>query len=696
MSWSSEIHKAAETGNLDEIKGLLANTPTLIEEKDENGHTPLLVAARGGQIEIAKYLVDKGADIKAVNARGNTALHLAAWAGNAALADYFIAKGIDINAKSPTGMTPLLYAVNMERPEVVKLLLTKGADINIADNNFGGTAIHWACNKNNQEIRELLLAAGADFNVVSPGDRSTPIFWATFIGNNDAVSFLLDHGVDINYALAGGWTPLLNAVRQGRYETVQLLLAKGADINGASSNGETPLNIAISSNNDSMAQFLINAGADINRPSQEGFVPLHFATMNGNLNMMKILLENGADIESATIGGVNSLNYAVQWGHAAAAQMLIDYGARIDTSKLNQDGCAPLRDAILAGYDSVFNLILNYNLDLNGKDDNYGRTVLHWAAINGNNLITGILLKHGAQINQKDSANCTPLYYATKYGHKDLAEFLMANGGKADNLIENYSNPIRSDLKPGEAQIWYLGNCGFAIRTAGHFLIFDYYNYGKNPANPRLANGHIEPAEIADQNVVVFVTHGHADHYDTSIFNWKNNIKNIEYIYGFNPSAPGQTPYSGPEYQYVGPHENKIIDDINVKTIAANDAGVGYLVNVDGLTIYHAGDHAGWAEGQRDGYMGEIDYLLGLTNNIDLAFLNATGCHSHDTTALAEGTLYTLNKLAPKIWIPTHGLNREYVYRSFIAKMDSVGGKVKAASIENRGDNFLYKISKMP
>jgi ankyrin repeat protein len=693
LAWSSEIHKAAEAGNLPELMTLLAASPQAIEERDENGLTPLLMAAKSGQREIVQFLAEKGADLKAVNARGNTALHLAAWSGYVDLVDYFLTKGIDINARSLTGWTPLLHAISMEHADVVKLLLAKGADIKIAENNYGGTAIHWSCNKNNQEIRELLLAAGADLNAVSPTDGSTPIFWATYAGNNGALTFLLDHGVDINSTIQQGWTPLLNAIGQGRLETVRLLLQRGAKMDGQTANSESPLMAAVQSNNDSLVKLLIDAGADINKSDSNGFVPLHFAAMNGNIDLMKILLGKGAKIESATNGGFTSLGFAVMRGHAAAAQMLIDNGAKVDQDYLNRDGCAPLREAIVSGYDSIVSMILSYNIDFNQKDEHYKRTVLHWAAIKGDKSIAEILLKHGTDINQKDSAGCTPLYYAGKYGHKDVADFLIANGGKADKFAENYINPdfIKSDLKPGEAQIWYLGHCGYAIKTATHFLIFDYYNSGKNPANPGLINGHIDPSEIAGENVLVFVTHEHADHYDTSIYNWKNGVKNIKYIYGFNPAGNGQTSYSGPEYQYLAPRQNQSVDNVTINTIAANDGGVGFLVEVDGLKIYHAGDHAGWAAGQRDGYIGEIDYLSGLTSNIDLAFLNATGCHSHDSTALADGTIYTLNKLNPGAWFPTHGLDHEYVYTPFVGEMAKKGSKAEAICLENRGDLYIYR-----
>ena len=203
-----------------------------------------------------------------------------------------------------------------------------------------------------------------------------------------------------------------------------------------------------------------------------------------------------------------------------------------------------------------------------------------------------------------------------------------------------------------------------------------------------------ESLQIAGENVCVFVTHEHQDHYDTSIFVFKNGVENITYIYGLHPEdqqVHRNDGYTGPAYTEMQPHTTQAFGDIQVTTIAANDAGLGYLVEVDGLTIYHAGDHAGWREGQRDGFTHEINYLAERDDNIDFAFLNVTGCHVQDTVALEESVVYTLEKLHPKVWFPTHGLNREYVYPPFADKVAAHGVTSRAVCPENRGDCFVYR-----
>ena len=57
-----------------------------------------------------------------------------------------------------------------------------------------------------------------------------------------------------------------------------------------------------------------------------------------------------------------------------------------------------------------------------------------------------------------------------------------------------------------EAYIWYLGHSGWAIQTKSRFLIFDYWESTEPESERALANGHIRPEEIRDQNVIVFVS----------------------------------------------------------------------------------------------------------------------------------------------------------------------------------------------
>ena len=130
-------------------------------------------------------------------------------------------------------------------------------------------------------------------------------------------------------------------------------------------------------------------------------------------------------------------------------------------------------------------------------------------------------------------------------------------------------------------------------------------------------------------------------------------------------------------------------------TIEANDAGVGFLVQVDGLTIYHAGDHAGWLEGEKEGYTKEIDYLAEHVDKVDFAFLNITGCHCRDEVALKASIEYALQRLQPTYFIPTHAIDREHLYRKFAEEAQEEGWTTQVLYPENRGDHFQLRNGKV-
>ena len=290
----------------------------------------------------------------------------------------------------------------------------------------------------------------------------------------------------------------------------------------------------------------------------------------------------------------------------------------------------------------------------------------------------------------------TALEYAGKYGHREVAELLKAAGAVAADMEENYGRcPLLDrDVSDGQASLWYLGHCGWAIRTEEHFLIFDYWGGdGAAPDNPCLSNGRIAPDELAGENVYVFVTHEHRDHYDPVIDGWSSVLGNVTYVYGFRPELTPEyrdAGYEGPDYEYIGPRDYRELDGIGIRTIEANDGGVGFMIDVDGVSFYHAGDHAGWADGERDGFFAEIDYLAPYSDGLDMAFLNVTGCHAHDPDRLFEGNVYTLETMRPNVLIPTHAIDREYVYAEAAEALVAEGVTASACCPMNRGDSYFW------
>ena len=96
-----------------------------------NATTPLMQAARLGEVAIAEELIACGAALSPTNSDGNNALWLACFSGNVKLVDLLIAKGIAIDNQNDNGATCLMYAASAGKTEVLERLLSGGADASL-------------------------------------------------------------------------------------------------------------------------------------------------------------------------------------------------------------------------------------------------------------------------------------------------------------------------------------------------------------------------------------------------------------------------------------------------------------------------------------------------------------------------------------------------------------------------------------
>ena len=120
--------QAVEKDNIEEVKSLLEEEKEDVNVTDIGEHTALFYVK---SVEMAEYLISKGANINARNESQKTPLHTAS---NIAVAEFFLQNGLDIEAQTRDGdewsATPLYYAVFDERYNVANFLFKKGANPN--------------------------------------------------------------------------------------------------------------------------------------------------------------------------------------------------------------------------------------------------------------------------------------------------------------------------------------------------------------------------------------------------------------------------------------------------------------------------------------------------------------------------------------------------------------------------------------
>lgn len=156
---------------------------------------PLHDAARDGDLEKARTMINEGAEIDARSDRGETPLILAILAGNDAIAELLIEKGAAIDGRNTGGFTPLHAAAYVDDPAMAELLIDHGADINDAQNKAGVTPLFPAIEEDHAAVADLLIARGADLR---PLERHgyTALTRALFKGNKDVVVLLRAQGAE--------------------------------------------------------------------------------------------------------------------------------------------------------------------------------------------------------------------------------------------------------------------------------------------------------------------------------------------------------------------------------------------------------------------------------------------------------------------------------------------------------------------
>jgi ankyrin repeat protein len=432
-----------EDREIQRIRQMIQNSPDLINSGE------LGRAANSGELRVATFLLDHGADVN--------------WKLN--------------------GGPPLDQAAMNAQKTMVELLLSRGADVN-ALTRSGGTALLTATRGGFQAVVEVLLAHKADVNAhfTTINQTLTPLHLAAEKGYANLIKLLLAAGANPNVENSEGQTPLSYAAENGYLEIVKMLLAAKADPDGGKL--DVPLLSAIHKQDALSAEQLLEAGANPNAASAEGWTqrgnhitvaPLWLAIDSDQLPMVNLLLKFKADPNDPQAYGRPLLFQALS--NPDILEAMLDAGAKAD-----------VRDA-------------------------QGNTALHWAASPGKPLadrkVFELLLNHQADPNVRNNDDATPLNLVNRSGDKNAVEIadLLRQHGALDNL----PNWDRIEVTPASAHspatVFRKGtndwNRFTLLETILNYYVTGHeYRYPGMPHGAMLPNGGRQPDGTPFQGAV--------------------------------------------------------------------------------------------------------------------------------------------------------------------------------------------------
>ncbi|HBC95877.1 MAG TPA: hydrolase [Clostridium sp.] len=244
-------------------------------------------------------------------------------------------------------------------------------------------------------------------------------------------------------------------------------------------------------------------------------------------------------------------------------------------------------------------------------------------------------------------------------------------------------------MKNYNIKIHYLYHSSFAVETPSHFLIFDYYMDSFDSHKHTLENGLISEDLIRDKkNLLVFCSHRHPDHFNPIILKWQKVNPETRYIL----SSDIKIRKPPKNYYRLSRYESLDLGDIYIKAYGSTDVGISFLIKLDGITVFHAGDLNLWqwkedSNGEQisaeKNFKMEVGKIKG--EKIDFAFFPVD---PRLEERYSLGGKYFIDQIHPKFFIPMHFWDNTYITGDFAELLKH--SSTKCLTIDHRGQTFDF------
>nr|XP_045368308.1 ankyrin repeat and death domain-containing protein 1B isoform X3 [Camelus bactrianus] len=256
------IHLAAWSGSL-EIMLMLVRAGADQRARNQDGMNALQFAAQSNGVRIVEYLIQDLhlKDLNQPDEKGRKPFLLAAERGHVEMIEKLMALNLHTSEKDKEGNAALHLAAKNGHSPAVWVLLTQWQEVNETNEN-GETPFFLAVEGGHEECSKVLLAAGSDINIPNKLSISA-LQTAARNGHASLVSFLLSENVDLHHKVEPKESPLHLAVINNHITVVNSLISAQHDIDVLNQRQQTPLHIAADLGNVELVETLLKAGCDL-------------------------------------------------------------------------------------------------------------------------------------------------------------------------------------------------------------------------------------------------------------------------------------------------------------------------------------------------------------------------------------------------------------------------------------------------
>lgn len=462
-----------------------------INIKNQNGETPLHIAAENDNIEGVRILLNAEADVEAQDRKGATPLFHAASVrferqSKRGILNLLIERGAKVNARNTALGTPLITAASKGLEGTVESLLEAGAEID-AQNKDGQTALHAAIvgsyssydGAQSRILKKLLNRTKEKKIMLEVTTLHSLLRLAVTCNKTACAGVLLDAGVEVDTKDENEETLLFLAARaqfpqynysgepaRGAPEMLNLLMTRKLDVNVRNKSLSTPLIEAVSRGLKENVKALLDAKADVEAQDSSGWTAFHFAISRGHYEILEMLLNSAKEkkILSDVIVSQSLLSRALRSCEGTdSIRVLLKAGADVNTK--NKDGRTVLFEAVMREDESLNFLIAN-KADVNARDST-DRTPLIAAASSGIKKNVQALLNAGAKVEAFDKDCTTALHVAIEGNHHEILEMLLNNAKEKNMLSILYVPNAQGNLPLRLAASYYRAKCVRVLLEAG-------------------------------------------------------------------------------------------------------------------------------------------------------------------------------------------------------------------------------------